>query len=164
MNLTEEQTKYFSRLYEKYADDMYRLCLVYLKRREDAEEAVTDAFIRAMERAPSFENEAHEKGWLMKTTVNICRNMLRSAWTRYVVSNDEVLSYMATPEEISVMEEVLSLPPKYRVIIYMHYYQGYKAAEIAKMLGMNESTVLSRLSRGRQKLREILTQGGVSYV
>ena len=161
--MTDTEAEYFEDLYEKYADDLYRLCLVYLKRREDAEEAVTDAFIRLMERKPVFENKAHEKAWLMKTAVNICKNIHKSAWFRNVIHNEDVLSYMTTQEEVSIMEDVLSLPPKYRVIIYMHYYQGYKAAEIALMLNINESTVLSRLSRGRQKLRDILTQGGVFY-
>lgn len=161
--MTQEEADYFSRAYEEYADDLYRICLVYLKRREDAEEAVTDAFIRLMEYAPEFENEAHKKAWLIKTAVNICKNMRKSAWTRYVVPNDEVLSYMTTQDEVTIMDEVLSLPPKYRVIIYMYYYQGYKAGEIAKILGIKESTVLSRMSRGREKLRYILTQGGVYY-
>ena len=161
--MTDTEAEYFEAVYERYANDLYRLCLVYLKKREDAEEAVTDAFIRLMERKPEFENKAHEKAWLMKTAVNICKNMHKSAWFRNVIPNDDVLAYMTTPEEISIMEDVLSLPPKYRVIIYMHYYQGYKTAEIASMLNMNESTVLSRLSRGRQQLREIITQGGVFY-
>ena len=161
--MTNADAEYFEAVYEEYADDLYRLCLVYLKKREDAEEAVTDAFIRLMERKPAFENKSHEKAWLMKTAVNICKNMHKSAWFRNVIPNDEVLSYMTTPEEISIMEDVLSLPTKYRVIIYMHYYQGYKAAEIALMLNMNESTVLSRLSRGRRQLRDIITQGGVYY-
>ena len=70
---------------------------------------------------------------------------------------------MSAPEEVTIMEEVLSLPPEYRVIIYMHYYQGYKSDEIAAILGMNKNTVLSRLSRGRKKLKSILTEGGFFY-
>ena len=161
--MTSEEKDYFSAVYEKYADDLYRISLIYLKKREDAEEAVTDTFIRLMEYRPDFENESHEKAWLTKTAVNICKNMHKSGWAKNVVHNEEVLSYMTTPQEVSIMEEVLSLPPKYRVIIYMHYYQGYKAAEIAQMLNMKESTVLSRLSRGRKKLKDILIQGGFFY-
>ena len=161
--MTSEQTEHFRILYEKYAGDIYRICLIYLKSRFDAEEAATDAFIALMEKSPSFENDEHEKAWLIKTAVNICCDMQKSAWRKKVVADDEVLSYMTTEEEVSIMEDVLSLPPKYRVIIYMHYYQGYKAAEIGQMLNMKESTVLSRLARGRKKLRDILTQGGVFY-
>lgn len=161
--MTNTDSEYFEAAYKEYADDLYRLCLVYLKKREDAEEAVTDTFIRLMERKPDFFNKAHEKAWLMKTAVNICKNIHKSAWMRKVIPNDDVLAYMETPEEISIMEEVLALPPKYRVIIYMHYYQGYKVSEIANLLHMNESTVLSRLSRGRKQLRNMLTEGGVFY-
>lgn len=161
--MTNEEAERFREVYNKYAEDIYRICLIYLKLREDAEEAAMDAFIRLMEKTPQFENDAHEKAWLIKTAVNICRDMRKSAWRKKVIADDEVLSYMTTEEEESIMEDVLALPPKYRVIIYMHYYQGYKAAEIGQMLNMKESTVLSRLSRGRMKLREILTQGGISY-
>ncbi len=161
--LTDADREYYSTVYDKYANDLYRVSLVYLKKREDAEEAVTDAFIRLMEYRSAFENDAHEKAWLMKTAVNICKNMRKSAWAKNVTPDDEVLSYMSAPEEVSIMEDVLSLPPKYRVIIYMHYYQGYKAAEIAQMLDMSVNTVLSRLSRGRRKLKDILTEGGFFY-
>ena len=161
--MTDADREYYSTVYDKYANDLYRVSLVYLKKREDAEEAVTDAFIRLMEYRPAFKNDTHEKAWLMKTAVNICKNMRRSAWAKNVTSDDEVLSYMSAPEEVSIMEDVLSLPPKYRVIIYMHYYHGYKAAEIAQMLDMSVNTVLSRLSRGRRKLKDILTEGGFFY-
>ncbi len=163
IGLTDADREYYSEVYDKYAADLYRMSLIYLKRREDAEEAVADAFVRLMEYRPRFENDAHEKAWLMKTTVNICKNLRKSALFRRVITNDEVLSYMSVPEEVTIMEEVLSLPPEYRVIIYMHYYQGYKSDEIAAILGMNKNTVLSRLSRGRKKLKSILTEGGFFY-
>ena len=71
--------------------------------------------------------------------------------------------YMATPEEESVMEELLQLPPIYRVVLYLHYYEGYKAQEIADMMKVSLSAVLSRLARGRKKLKDILTEGGYFY-
>lgn len=162
--MTKEESEYFSQAYERCADDMYRMCLIYMKNKYDAEEAVSEAFIRLMQSKPRFENHAHEKSWLIKTAVNICKNMNKSSWARNVVHDEDVLQYMTCKEEISIMEEVLSLPPKYRMIIYLHYYQGYKAAEIAEMTGINESTILSRLARGRRKLKDILIQGGFSYV
>ena len=162
--MTKEDSAYFSEIYERYADDLYRMCLIYLKNKYDAEEAVSEAFIRLMENKPAFENKAHEKAWLMKTAVNWCRNMQKSSWARRVVSDDEVLQYMTCEEETSIMEEVLALPPKYRMILYLHYYQGYKAGEISEMTGLKQSTVLSRLARGRKKLKDILIEGGFSYV
>ncbi len=162
--MTKEAAEYFSAVYEKYSDDVYRLCLIYMKNKDDAEEAVSEAFVRLMEARPEFENEAHEKAWLMKTAVNLCRNIHKSFWKKNVVGNEEVLGYMTCPEETSIMEEVLSLPPKYRAVIYLHYYQGYKAREISEMTGISTSAVLSRLARGRLKLKELITEGGFSYV
>lgn len=161
--MNEAETGYFSNVYEKYSDDLYRICLLYLKSREEAEEAVSEAFVRIMEKRPVFESEAHEKAWLIKTAVNICKNINKSAWNRSVIHDDDVMQYITLPEERSVMEEVMALPPKYRIILYMHYYQGYKTNEIAEIMNMKQSTVLSRLSRGRGQLKEILTQGGFFY-
>jgi RNA polymerase sigma-70 factor (ECF subfamily) len=161
--MNEADTEYFSGIYEKYSNDLYRICLLYLKSREEAEEAVSEAFVRIMEKRPVFESEAHEKAWLIKTAVNICKNINKSAWKRSVIHDDDVMQYITLPEERSVMEEVMALPPKYRIILYMHYYQGYKTNEIAEIMNMKQSTVLSRLSRGRGQLKEILTQGGFFY-
>lgn len=162
--MTDSQKQYFSEMYEKYSKPLYGVCLLYLKNKHDAEEVVSDTFIKLMEIRTSFENESHEKSYLMKIAVNMCKNRLKSGWHKNVIHNEDVLMYMTTSEEESIIEEILSLPPKYRIILYMHYYQGYKAQEIADILNISLSAVLSRLSRGRKKLKDILTEGGFSYV
>ena len=162
--MTDTEKQYFSDMYEKFAKPVYGVCLLYLKNKEDAEEAVTESFIRLMESNKDFENDDHAKAYLMKTSVNICKNILKSAWRRNVVHDEDIMAYMTTEEEKGIMEDVLLLPPKYRIIIYMHYYQGYKAQEIADILNISLSAVLSRLSRGRGKLKEILTEGGIYHV
>lgn len=161
--MTDSEKQYFSDMYEKHAKTVYSVCLLYLKNKDDAEEAAAESFIRLMESKPIFENDSHEKSYLIKIAVNICKNLLKSAWRRNVVHDEDVLMYMTTSEEESIMEEILSLPPKYRVIIYMYYYQGYKAQEIADIMNISLSAVLSRLSRGRKRLKDILTEGGFYY-
>lgn len=161
--MTDSEKQYFSDMYEKHSKSVYGVCLLYLKNKDDAEEAVAESFIRLMEHRKEFESEDHAKAYLMKTSVNICKNILKSAWKKSVIHDEEVLMYMSTDEEKGLMEEVLELPPKYRVIIYMHYYQGYKAQEIADMMNISLSAVLSRLSRGRKKLKDILLEGGFYY-
>ncbi|MCI8979494.1 MAG: RNA polymerase sigma factor [Clostridia bacterium] len=161
--MTDTEKQYFSDMYEKHAKSVYGICLMYLKNKDDAEEAVTEAFIRIMQANPIFENDAHTRAYLIQTAVNISKNLLKSNWHRNVVKDEDVLMYMATPEEESVMEELLQLPPKYRVVLYMHYYEGYKAQEIADMMKVSLSAVLSRLARGRKKLKDILTEGGYFY-
>lgn len=161
--MTDTEKQYFSDMYEKHAKSVYGICLMYLKNKDDAEEAVTETFIRIMQANPAFENDAHARAYLIQTAVNISKNLLKSGWHRNVVKDEDVLMYMATPEEESVMEELLQLPPKYRVVLYMHYYEGYKAQEIADMMKVSLSAVLSRLARGRKKLKDILTEGGYFY-
>lgn len=161
--MTDSEKRYFSDMYEKHAKAVYGVCLLYLKNKDDAEEAVGEAFIRLMENKPEFENDKHAKAYLIKVSVNICRNLLKSGWRKNVVHDEDVLMYMTTSDEESIMEEILSLPPKYRITLYMHYYQGYTAQEIADIMNISLSAVLSRLSRGRRKLKDILTEGGFYY-
>lgn len=162
--MTESEKEYFSVMYENHSAAVYGVCLMYLKNKADAEEAVSESFVRLMENMPVLQNDAHAKAYLLRTAVNICKNSLKSSWRRQVVHDEDVMAYMTSPEEKSIMEEVLALPPKYRVIIYMHYYAGYTSREIADIMGLTQSAVLSRLSRGRQKLKDILTEGGILYV
>ncbi len=161
--MTDSEKQYFSDMYAKHSKSLYGVCLMYLKNKDDAEEAVSESFVRLMENAPEFESDAHAKAYLTRTAVNICKNYLKSGWRKNTTQNDDVLMYMTTSEEESVMEEILALPPKYRVIIYMHYYMGYQTKEIAAIMNLSQSAVLSRLSRGRNKLRDILEEGGFNY-
>ncbi len=161
--MTDSEKQYFSNMYEAYAKAVYGVCLLYLKNKDDAEEAAGEAFIRLMESKPEFKNDSHAKAYLIKTSVNICKNLLKSGWRKNVVHDEDVLMYMTTSEERGIMEEILSLPPKYRVTLYMHYYQGYTAQEIADIMNISLSAVLSRLSRGRKRLKDILTEGGFYY-
>lgn len=164
--MVDSKKQYFSELYDKHSKAVYSVCLLYLKNKADAEEAVTEVFMRLMENAREFENSSHEKAYLIRAAINICKNLLKSGWRRNVIHDEDVLMYMTTSEEESIMEEILSLSPKYRVVIYMHYYQGYKAQEIADIMNLSLSAVLSRLSRGRVRLKELLEKekGGTSYV
>lgn len=161
--MTDSEKRYFSEMYEKHSKSVYGVCLMYLKNKDDAEEAVSESYMRLMEKKIEFESDSHAKAYLIRAAVNICKNLLKSGWRKNVVHDEDVLMYMTTSEEESIMEEILSLPPKYRVIIYMHYYQGYTAQEIADIMNMSLSAVLSRLSRGRKKLKVILTEGGFYY-
>ncbi len=161
--MTESEKRYFSDMYESHSKAVYGVCLMYLKSAEDAEEAVSESYVQLMKKKPHFESDAHAKAYLMRTAVNICKNHLKSAWKRRVVTGDDVMRYMTAPEEENLMEEVLALPPKYRVILYLHYYIGYTAREIADIMNLSQSAVLSRLSRGRKKLRDILEEGGINY-
>ncbi|MBP3360875.1 MAG: sigma-70 family RNA polymerase sigma factor [Clostridia bacterium] len=158
--MTDSEKQYFSDMYDKYSKSVYGVCLMYLKNKDDAEEAVSESYVRLMENAARLENETHARAYLLRSAVNICKNLLKSGWRKNTVHDEDIMMYMTTEEEESVMEEVLSLPPKYRAVMYMHYYAGYTAKEIAEIMNISQSTVLSRLLRGRRRLKDILLKGG----
>ena len=106
----------------------------------------------------AFFDDEHEKAWLLRVSINACKDYLKSFFRRNVVSLETVYEMEAVvPEDHrEVLEAVLSLPDKYKDVIYLHYYDGYSAAEIGKILGKRENTVYSLLSRGRKLLKEKL--------
>ena len=142
----------------QYGDMLFRICLVMLCNEQDAQDAVQDTFCRYMEHTPKFRDGEHEKAWLLRVSINACKDYLKSFFRRNVVSLETVYEMEAVvPEDHrEVLEAVLSLPDKYTDVIYLHYYDGYSAAEIGKILGKRENTVYSLLSRGRKLLKEKL--------
>ena len=134
---------------------LYRAALAILGDAQEAQDAVQDAFLRYLEKAPDFASPEHEKAWLLRVTVNGCKSRLRSPWRR---RRSPLLESVpaATAEEVGVLEAVQALPAKDRAAIHLFYYEGYQTAEIAAMTGEAEGTVRSRLSRARAKLRRLL--------
>ena len=119
-------------------------------------------FLKYVLSSVSFESEEHERAWFIRVTINACRDLLRSVFRRRVTSLDEVLELPAeVPPDLGyVLEVVLSLPQKYRQVIYLHYYEGYSAPQIGKLLGKNVNTVYTLLNRSRAMLRERLGGDG----
>ena len=131
---------------------LYRAALAILGDPHEAEDAVQDAFVRYLEKAPAdLENSS---AWLMRVLVNGCKSRLRLAWRR-VGPLPEMLPTPG-PEERQELEELFALPPEDRVAIHLHYYEGYSTDEIAQILGCRPGTVRSRLSRARDRLRKLL--------
>lgn len=150
-----------NRAVEQYADTVRRLCVVRLKNRADAEDVFQTVFLKyALHTAP-FESPTHEKAWIIRVTLNACRDLLRSFFRTRTVPLDALLDEPAafTSDGRETLEAVLSLPQKYRDAVYLHYYEGYTAPEIASILGKNVNTVYTRLGRARSLLREKLGGG-----
>ncbi len=138
-----------------YENTLYRAALAILGDAHEAEDAVQDAFLKYLEKAPAFESPEHEKAWLIRVTVNGCKSRLRSPWRKRAAPLLE--TYPAPAEgERTVMEAVLALPPRDRAAIHLFYYEGYHTAEIAAMTGDTEGTVRSRLTRARRRLKDLL--------
>ncbi|MBQ9250535.1 MAG: sigma-70 family RNA polymerase sigma factor [Oscillospiraceae bacterium] len=154
--LTDTQ---FTQAVEQYADMVYRIALNYLKDPAAAEDTGQEVFFRLLRSRGDFQSEAHLKHWLVRVTINECKRTLASPW-RKIESLEEHLGspVFSTPENREVFDLVMGLPRKYRVTLYLHYYEGYKAAEIAQLLRIPASTVRTRLDRGRVLLKERLTE------
>ena len=147
---------------QRHSDMVLRLCMVSLKNSTDAEDVFQNVFLKYALSTIRFESEEHEKAWFIRVTVNACRDLLKSFFRSRTVSLEEMTEYYApemTAEQYAVMEAVWSLPKQYRDVIYLHYYEGYTAPEIAGILHRNANTVYTHLTRGKEMLREAL--GGV---
>ena len=143
------------RLFQKYKDDVYRLALSYTKSPQEAEDVCQTVFLKLMEQAHVAPGK--ERSWLMQVTANTCRNLLRSAWWKQTVTLEETLPAPA-PQYSDTWEKVMSLPPKYRVLVYLRYYEELTTGEMARLLHISQTAVTTRLSRARQMLKELLKE------
>lgn len=141
-----------------YSDMVLRLCTVYLKNGTDAEDIFQTVFLKYALTDRPFESPEHEKAWLIRVTVNACKDWLKCFSRSRTISLEELTEYApsVTPEQYAVMEAVWSLPKPYRDVIYLHYYEGYTAPEIAGILKRNPNTVYTHLHKGKELLRELL--------
>lgn len=154
-------------IYEENWDNLYRLCLIYMKNQEDACDVVQETFVRLLKHTGEglcFESEAGERAWLRKVACNLCKSELRHWWRKKRQKIDAVslLSEVGenTDKQAEVLEELLALPEKYRVLLYLHYYEGYSVEELGDILHENPSTLRSRIVRGRKLLGEKLKEDG----
>ncbi len=142
-------------LYETYREDIYRLAVSYTRSFSEAEDVCQTVFLKLMEQRRITPGK--EKAWLMQVTVNQCRSLLRSSWWKTTAPLDDALP--AEPgDNTEVLQAVLALPPKYRVVVYLHYYEGYSTAQIGRLLKISQTAVTTRLSRAREALRKKLTE------
>jgi len=140
---------------KRYQDKLLRTAIAIMGNKADAEDIVQDAFIKLFEKNPDFKSAEHEIAWLMRVTVNLCKNRLRSHWWKKTVPLLD--DYPAeTGEQQELIETILSLPAKYRIVIHLFYYEGYSTKEIAGVTELNEATVRQQLTRARRMLKDFL--------
>ena len=155
---TDSHMHTLDQVYDTYADMLYRVSVSILQSRDDAEDAVHNAFCRYLEHAPSFLDAEHEKAWLIRVTVNQCKDLLRRRKIRAWLPFDE-LPEMAAPDAGSpVMEAIAALPDKYREVIVLHHLEELSVRETAAALTISESAVKMRLTRAREMMRAYLTE------
>lgn len=146
----------FARALELYGDMVYRVAFSALGRREDAEDAAQEALLKLWRTDRVFQSEEHRRFWLIRVTVNECRRAMR--WYRRNLAVEEVPERAPEEPENGLLETVMELPEKLRTAAYLFYYEGYSTREIARLVSCPEATVRSRLSRARERLRELLKE------
>lgn len=150
-------------IYTKYKDMLYRTAFSYVKNRAEAEDSVQETYTRLIQNSPTFSGEEHVKAWLLRTTINICKDILKSAWNQKTVQLDSLVEptteHLQPPHGIEddIFDVVTKLPEKYRIPIYLFYYEGYSIREISQFLETPEATIKTHLKRGRDMLKERIT-------
>ena len=147
-----------NRAVELYSDTVRRICMIHLKNYVDTEDIFQNVFLKYVLSSASFENREHEKAWFIRVTINACKDLLKSFFRSKTVPLDEIMELPAEidSDDKEVLEAVLSLPKKYKDAVYLHYYEGYTAPQISRILGKNVNTVYTLLTRSKQILREKL--------
>ena len=151
------------RLMEQYGSSLLRMCALYLKDADLAQDAVQETFIRAYRHIEDYRGESSERTWLMAIAINVSRDMLRTAWFRHQSWSTDIDTLPEKPAEFefpdnTVLTEVMHLPAKYREVVLLRYYEGLKLKEVASALGLSDGRVRSRLNKANELLRDRLKE------
>lgn len=143
------------KIIDTHGDMLLRICLVMLGNHSDAEDAVQETLIKYIQKSPVFKNGEHEKAWLITVASNKCRDMLRLKKHRSCVDIDSIKEYSEQREESGILEALMLLPEKFRIVMILYYVEQYHTDEIAEIIGRTPSAVKMRLKKGRKLLEEI---------
>lgn len=147
---TDDEVEY---VINKYTDMLYRICLTMLKSQSDAEDAVQEVIIKYIEKSSEFSDSEHEKAWLIRVAVNLCKNMLRFRIMHPQTDLTEIYGKCHERDENELLALLMNLPLKYKSVMYLHYVEEYKVSEIASIVKISEAAVKKRLQKGRELLR-----------
>lgn len=154
--MDEKRAQY---LVERYADAILRIGYTWLGDLDDAKDICQNVLIKLLRDVRSFPDSGQERAWVVRVTINECKNWKKSAWIRHRAGLEEALALSVEPpepEESSLLEQVNRLPPKYRQVLYLRYYEEYEVHEIAALLGQPPALVSTHLARAKAKLRNQL--------
>lgn len=146
--------EYIKSVVNKYSGLLLRIAFVRLKSTADAEDAVQEVFVKLIDKEPRFNDENHEKAWLIRATINQSCDMLKSSARKNLPLDEELT--VSQDEKTQLLSAVQSLPAKYSTAVHLHYYEGYTIKEISRILALPAATVGTHLSRARALLKPIL--------
>ena len=148
-------TEQLADLFRQYGDDVFRLAYSYLGNRTDAEDVCQSVFLKLAEGKTAL-LPGREKAWLLTCAANLCKSQLRSFWRRNVGELDESLPFRDSQDR-AVWDAVMALPPKYRAVVHLYYWEGYGQGEIGEILHISRTAVQTRMSRARDMLKKELS-------
>lgn len=159
MKYTEKQK--VLECYQKHKDMIFKLAWAYCKDTYQAEDIFQEVFYKYLTYHPKFKTPEHEKAWLIRTTINLCKNFLKSKWNRDIQQLEEWdkgQESLSDPSDAfdALKNAILDLPEKYRIPIHLYYYEDYSVREISHLLHKSESTIQTQLQRGREKIKQTL--------
>ncbi len=146
-------SEYIKVLVDKYSNMIFRICYGVLCNRDDAEDALQDTFLKYLTKAPDFQNDEHEKAWLIRVATNISKNMSIVRYRRKTLDADELVDMGVTDEDRYVFEAISELPVKFKIVMMLYYIEGYSVKEVSNLISVSEDAVRKRLQKGRELLK-----------
>ena len=144
-------------IYKRHVSMLHRVCFSYMKNSADTEDVVSEVFVKLIRSGMIFQSTEHEKAWLLRTAINLCKDNLKHWWyNRANIDDYDDLESKNPFMEDETLKIVMGLPERYKAVIYLHYYEGYSSAEIGKILRKPQSTVLYHMHIARKLLKEVL--------
>ena len=143
-------------IYDTYQNTIYRTAFAWCRNRADAEDIMQEVFLKYFSGAKRIQDADSEKAWLLRMTINKCKDLFKSAHRRHTVPLEEAACICETPQENEVYHAVMELPPDYRTAVHLYYYEGYSIREIAGIMRKTESASAAVLSRARKRLKQLL--------
>lgn len=149
----------FHEAVELYGDMVFRLAYSYLKNRADAEDVMQESLLKLYVEPREFESPDHEKHWLLRVAANECKKLLRSPWRRRTDPLDEAeeAAVFDRPAQSELFRQVMALPPKYRAVVHLYYWEGLDQGEIGDILHISRTAVQTRMQRARAMLKKELS-------
>lgn len=152
----------YTRIFNLFKNDVYRLAFSYTKNYFETDDIVQSVFIKLYKNFDKFEDDICIKKWLTRVTINECKTLFLSAWKRKIFSITDKEENVAIDKQkdSNLIDSLFQLPKKYRIVLFLFYYEDYKIKEIAEILNVKEATIKTRLSRARSLLKDML-EGGI---
>lgn len=148
----------FTQAYDKYKNTVYSVIFNYMRNIDDTADILQEVFIKLLNCNIDYEDDEHLRAWLIRVSINMCKNQLRNKSHLSAVPLSEEIPYTDKVESNDLLKCVLALPEKYRIPIHLFYYEDYSIKQIANVLEIPESTVKIRLKRGKEKMKKTLNE------